>query len=251
MPPQKLRYALVMRTTTAIVLTSVLSSALTAFFFSATDRSASARILIPQDLGPADSLVLTGKTDLRLTNIDGRLSWSNQPTSRAFSLGTVHVGRILEVLLKSDKYSRELDDYLSEQQRTSEQFEARYKQMVEKAREIDKDSPEMPAAREEFEAFQAEYTKWNESSESGERALEARHYQSAYADLREAVEVVADRRKVDLVMRFIPPADKITVGPNASITEQLMARTFLRLPESIDMTDDILTEMNLQAPKKD
>jgi len=81
--------------------------------------------------------------------------------------------------------------------------------------------------------------------------MEARHYQSAYADLREAVEVVADRRKIDLVMRFIPPADKITVGDHASIAQQLMARTFLRLPDSIDMTDDVLTEMNLQAPKKD
>lgn len=241
----------IVRTTTSIVLAAVLSSALTAFFLSATDRTASARAFVPQDLGPADALVLTGKSELRLANVDGRLSWSNQPTSRAFSLGTVHVGRILEALLMSDKYARELEDYLSEQQRMSEQFEARYKQMLEKAGKIDEDSPEAPAAREEFEAFQREFTVWNESSESGVRAMESRHYQSAYADLREAVEVVADRRKIDLVMRFIPPADKITVGDTASITQQLMARTFLRLPDSIDMTDDVLTEMNLQAPKKD
>jgi len=206
---------------------------------------------VPQDLGPADAIVLTGKSELRLTNVDGRLSWSDQPTSRAFSIGTVHVGRILDALLKSDKYARELEDYRSEQQRMSEQFGVRYKQLLEKVREIAKDSPEMPAAREEFAAFQREFTGWNESSKSGERAMVARHYQSAYADLREAVEVVADRRKIDLVMRFIPPADKITVGDTASITQQLMARTFLRLPDSMDMTDDVLTEMNLQAPKKD
>lgn len=238
--------------TASIVAASVLSSALTAFFVTGIDHSASARALpLPQDLGPADALVLSGKSELRVTNADGRLSWSDQPSSRAFSLGTVHVSRILEALLKSDKYSTERADFSAARQKKGEEFEGRYKEMLEKARSIDKDSPEFPVAREQFDAFQQEFTAWNTASEKEAQEMVTRHYQSAYGDLREAVEVVADRRKIDLVMRFIPASEKILAGEEAGIGQQLMARTFLRSPESIDITEEILKEMNLQAPKKD
>lgn len=241
-----------MRMTTSIVATSVLSSALTAFFMSGLDHSASARVMpLPQDLGPADALVLSGKSNLRVTNVDGRISWSDQPSSRAFSLGTVHVGRILGALLQSDKYMSEASELSVARQKKGEEFEGRYKAMLEKAKGIEKDSPEFPAARAEFEDFQQEYTAWNAEAEKEMDAMQTRHYQTAYADLREAVEVVSDRRKIDLVMRFVPASDKIVSSDEASIAQQLMARTFLRSPDSIDITEDILTEMNVQAPKKD
>ena len=241
-----------MRMTTSIVATSVLSSALTAFFMSGLDHSASARVMpLPQDLGPADALVLSGKSDLRVTNVDGRISWSDQPSSRAYSIGTVHVVRILGALLQSDKFSSEKSELGSARQKKGEEFEARYKSMLEKAKGIDKDSPDFPAVRAEFEDFQKEYSAWNAQSDKEFDEMYTRHYQTAYADLREAVEVVSDRRKIDLVMRFVPASDKIASGEEASIAQQLMARTFLRSPDSIDITEDILTEMNLQAPKKD
>ena len=241
-----------MRMTTSIVATSVLSSALTAFVMSGLDHSASARVMpLPQDLGPADALVLSGKSDLRVANVDGRISWSDQPSSRAFSLGTVHVGRILGALLQSDKYMSEASELSAARQKKGEEFEGRYKAMLEKAKGIEKDSPEFPAARAEFEDFQQEYTAWNAEAEKEMDAMQTRHYQTAYADLREAVEVVSDRRKIDLVMRFVPASDKIVSSDEASIAQQLMARTFLRSPDSIDITEDILTEMNVQAPKKD
>ncbi len=241
-----------MRTTTALVVASVLSSALTAFFVSGIDRAAAARAIpLLADLGPADALILDGKDSLRVTNVDGRLSWSDQPGGRAFSLGTVHVGRILNALLKSDTYATELAELSESRKAKTEEFERRYREMMEKAKGIDKDSPEFPAMREQFESFQKEYQLWTSTSETAGREMMARHYQSAYRDIREAVEVVADKRKIDLVMRFVPPTDKIEPGDDADVVRQLSARTFLRVPESIDLTEDILTEMNLQAPKKD
>ncbi len=241
-----------MRITISIVATSVLSSALTAFFMTGLDHSASARAVpLPQDLGPADALVLSGKSDLRVTNVDGRISWSDQPSSRSFSLGTVHVARILGALLKSEKYLSELEELSAARQKEGEEFEGRYKAMLDKAKGIKENSPDFPAARAEFEDFQKEFTAWNAETEKEMDAMQTRHYQTAYADLREAVEVVSDRRKIDLVMRFVPSSDKIVSSDEASIAQQLMARTFLRSPDSIDITEDILTEMNLQAPKKD
>ena len=163
----------------------------------------------------------------------------------------MHVGRILGALLQSDKYMSEASELSAARQKKGEEFEGRYKAMLEKAKGIEKDSPEFPAARAEFEDFQQEYTAWNAEAEKEMDAMQTRHYQTAYADLREAVEVVSDRRKIDLVMRFVPASDKIVSSDEASIAQQLMARTFLRSPDSIDITEDILTEMNVQAPKKD
>ncbi len=241
-----------MRNITSIVAVSLLSSGLTAFFLHGVDRRASARDLaLAADLGPADALVLAGKSELRLTNADGRLSWSDQPSSRAFSLGTVHVSRIMEALLKSDKCSTEREELAAAREAKGKEFEGRYKEMLESAKDIDKTSPEFPATREKFQLFQREVSDWNENAEKELRELVTRQYQSAYGDLREAVEVVADRRKIDLVMRFIPATEKIVAGDESMISTQLLARTFLRSPESIDMTEDILTEMNIQAPKKD
>ncbi|MSR69346.1 MAG: OmpH family outer membrane protein [Phycisphaerales bacterium] len=241
-----------MRIATSIVAASVLSSALTALFITGLDRPAAARAMpLLQDLGPADALILAGKDALRVINTDGRLSWSDQPGSRAFSLGTVHVGRILNALLKSAKYSDELEELSAARKNKGDEFEKRYRELMEKGQGINKDSPESPAMREQFEAFQKEYTAWSAANEVTGREMMARHYQGAYSDICEAVEVVADRRKIDLVMRFVPPRDKITPGDDADVVRQLSARTFLRVPESIDLTEDIISEMHLQAPKKD
>lgn len=240
-----------MRINSSIVAASVLSSLLTALLLTGIDRVATARgERVLEELGPADALLLAGKDPLRLANADGRLSWSDQPGSRAYSLGTVHVGRILQALMASDKYKAEREEFHAARRAEGEEFEKRYKEMVEKIRGVDKDSPEFPALREELEAFQQEFTKWNVETDKQAKELVARHYQAAYSDLREAVEVVADRRKIDLVMRFIPPTEKLAPGDDGDIAQQLQARSFLRSPDSIDITEDIIAEMHLQAPKE-
>ena len=69
--------------------------------------------------------------------------------------------------------------------------------------------------------------------------------EKAYRELTTAVDVVCDRRKIDLVYRFIPsitPFESQDLG-NAMI--QVQARTFLRAPESIDLTADVMKELNL------
>ena len=57
----------------------------------------------PVELGPADALLLaaprgaaTDAPPLTLRNGLGRLSWGSEPGSRAFSIGLVHVDRILK-----------------------------------------------------------------------------------------------------------------------------------------------------------
>lgn len=240
-----------MRNAAAIVAASVLSSALTAFLVIGLQTPAGAREPLAVDLGPAEAFILTGKTDLRITNTDGRISWSKEPTSRAFALGTVHIGRILGALLESESNTREREEFAATNAAKKSDFDQRYKELVEKAKATDRESPEFPAVREQFEEFQREFSQWSQATETQGQELVAHQYDTAYASIREAVEVVADKRHVDLVMRFVPPSEKLRAGEEAELAQQLQARTFLRVPESIDITEDILTEMNIKAPKKD
>ncbi len=241
-----------MRTTVAIVAASVLSSALTAFLLKVDEPAGAISASAMGDLGPADALVLSGKDGtLTVSNRSGRVSWAEDATARSHSVGTLHVGRIMSALLQSDAFTREREQIAEANEARGKEFEARYRSLVEKARSMDKDSPDMPAAREEFEAFQSEFSAWNEATQAEAEALQSRQYQDAYSRLRDAVDVVADRRKIDLVLRFIPPADKIRPGDQDAIVQQMMSRTFVRVPESIDITDDILREMNLTAPKEE
>jgi len=241
-----------MRTTVAIVAASVLSSALTAFLLRV-DQPAGANAAPGMgDLGPTDALVLSGKDGtLTVSNRSGRVSWAEDATARSHSFGTLHVGRIMSALLQSDAFEKEREQLAEANEAKGKDFEARYRALVEKARAIDKDSPDLPAAREEFEAFQAEFSAWNEATQADAEALNSRQYQDAYTRVRDAVDVVADRRKIDLVLRFIPPTDKIRPGDQEMIVQQMMSRTFVRVPESIDITEDILREMNLTAPKEE
>ncbi len=239
-----------MRTAASIVAASVLSSALTAVLVAGLEPSAPAREPLPTDLGPADALLLSGKDQLRVTNDAGRIAWGTDASSRAFSFGTVHVGRILTAALESEKYSREREEFEGSMKDKREDFDRRYKELVEKARATDRESPEFPAVREQFEAFQKEFAEWSQAAETEQQTMVARHYDGAYSQIREAVEVVAEKRHIDLVMRFVPPAQPLSPAPETELSQQLQARTFLRTPDSIDLTEDILSEMNLKAPAK-
>jgi hypothetical protein len=48
-----------------------------------------------------------------------------------------------------------------------------------------------------------------------------------------------------MVVRFIPPADALEPGEPASVFLQLQARTFVTMPESIDLTQDVAKELNI------
>jgi Skp family chaperone for outer membrane proteins len=243
-----------MRMTVAIVAASVLSSAVTAFLLRMDQPAGANAAAGMADLGPADALVLNGKDGtLTVANRSGRVSWSDDATARSHSVGTLHVGRIMSALLQSDTYVKEREQLAESHETRGKEFEARYRGLVDKARNVDNDeqAPEGPAVRAEIETFQAEYAAWQEALQSEGEALQSRQYQDAYTRLRDAVDVVADRRKIDLVMRFIPPADKIRAGDQEAIVQQMVSRTFVRVPESIDITEDILREMNLTAPKEE
>ena len=78
-----------------------------------------------------------------------------------------------------------------------------------------------------------------------EDAKTAEQLEQCYRELVEAVNVVADRKKIDTVFRFIPTDDEFTKGDSSAAMLQIRLRTFLRYPDRDDITEDIAEELNL------
>ena len=61
-----------------------------------------------------------------------------------------------------------------------------------------------------------------------------------------AVDVVGERTKVDLVLRFVPTAQPFDVSSPADAMLQVQVRTFLRYPEAVDITAEVMKELSLK-----
>lgn len=207
------------------------------------------------ELGPADALLLAAPrgaaadaTPLTLRNGLGRLSWGSEPGSRAYSMGLVHVDRILKGIIQSDRFIADRMKFDEQAREAREEFERRFKAFEEKYPNPDPKSPEFEQIQREFAALQGEAQAWAARIQDIQSKLAAEQVEKAYREMISAVEVVADRRTVDLVYRFLPaskPFDALSL-PDAML--QVQSRTMLRYPESIDLTDDVVRELGLKEP---
>ena len=88
--------------------------------------------------------------------------------------------------------------------------------------------------------------RWREGQGRIVGKLAAEQIESAYRRLVEAVEVVADREKIDLMFRFIPTAKAFEAETMEAAGLQVRERTFLRSPESLDLTAEVLKELGVE-----
>lgn len=209
----------------------------------------------PVELGPADALLLAAPRGtaadappLALRNALGRLSWSSEPGSRAFSIGLVHVDRILKGIIQSDRFIADRMKFDEQAREAREEFERRFKAFEEKYPNPDPKSPDFEQIQREFAALQNEAQAWAARIQDLQSKLAAEQVEKAYREMLSAVDVVADRRKVDLVYRFLPaskPFEALSL-PDAML--QVQSRTMLRHPDSLDITDDVVRELGLKEP---
>lgn len=218
------------------------------------------------DLGPADSLILTGKSgNLTVRNADGHLQWGDQATSRALALGAVHSDRVLRALLKSERMADERKSLEEEAKSKDDDFRRRYKDLEEKYKDVDPKSPNFEDARKEMNAFFEEANSFRTTISTRFAKMRAGQYEKAYKDMVAAVDLVAERQKIDVVFRFVPTGytfemekpeavegeemdeEALSSGMVAHTLDSIRARTFLRAPESVDLTDEVMKELGVKG----
>jgi len=199
------------------------------------------------DLGPADALLLAdggGKDPLRVASKDGRIAWGDRGTSRAWSVAAVDVDKVMKKILEGSSYSVKRDEMREKLEKTEAEFEKR-------AAEIQSKFPIPPGGQPPAEGQQAfrqleqEYRAFQESFTAETQKLTADQFESAYRELVVAVESVADKESIDLVYRFATTADPFEAKTSGEAVDRIRARTFLKYPAQIDITEDVMKALNL------
>ena len=199
-------------------------------------------------LGPAGSLTLAGDGDelLVLRNADGRLAWADSEYARAFSVAFVHIGQAMGPLLEADAYVDEYQELEIQLRERDEELVDTMTAFREEHQDIKPDDPQVAEVQQAFQALlqQREQMRVNASRQLGR--LAADHIERAYRDLVAAVDVVAARRGIDIVYRFIPTENEFnSANPQQSYTG-IRARIALKYPEKLDITDEVMEELALE-----
>ena len=77
-----------------------------------------------ETLGPAESLELSGDPGLLVRNEEGRIAWGEEPTSRSWSVGAVHIDSIIKRLLQTEDYLGEREEICADQRGAGAPLEA-------------------------------------------------------------------------------------------------------------------------------
>ncbi len=214
--------------------------------------AAGGRLLDKVILGPADEIVLSGTpAPLTLSNQDGRLAWGSQPSNRVLSLGTLHLDRIMRAILQSTSYEAERRTVTEEAETQNKDFESRFKELEQKYGHLTKESPEYPEAEAAFRGLRGEFDAWVAGMQRIQSRLAVEQMERAYKEILVAVDVVAERDGIDLIMRFVPAERPFEAGSVADAMLQIHARPMLHMPESIDVTDAVMKEMAVSDPVQD
>lgn len=199
-------------------------------------------------LGPVESLMFHGEDEeLTISNKEGRLSWGEEDTSRAWSVGFMEVGKGLSQLMKADHYIDAREELNEELQKSMSSSKDALDALRVEGQQMQPDDPAIPDMRQRWDRAYAELQRLQKLASESRAGLLAGQMESSYNEIVEAVNVVAERLNIDMVLRFIPPDGEFNPGNPDSMMMQIRLRTALRVPEGIDITDEVLSELGLDA----
>jgi len=208
---------------------------------------ANATVETPEDLGPADRLILAGEDQLVVSNRENRIGWGERPTSRVWSIGAVHIDRVIKLLLQSETYTGERDDLEADLMELDAEFTSRAEEMQQEYADITEEDPEFPEAQQRMQAMMQEYQSFAQGAQARMGQLQTQQLERGYREMVEAIEVVADKMDIDIVQRFIPTAEPFGTTMVEQAMLQIQLRAFLRYPDAIDITEEILEELDLEG----
>ncbi|MFM7051754.1 MAG: OmpH family outer membrane protein [Planctomycetota bacterium] len=202
---------------------------------------------VSNDLGPADALLLSteaGKDALRVAAKDGRIAWGDRSTNRVWSVAAVDIDKAMKRILAGKSY----EERRKEEQEKASGEEADFNKRLEELRAkypLAEGAAPPPEAQQEFGVLQQQYTQWLEGVRRRSEKMSSEQFEQAYRELVAAVEAVAEKESIDIVFRFYPTASPFGTDRMSDTVGQIQARTFLKYPEAIDITEDVLKALNL------
>jgi len=196
-----------------------------------------------------DSLTLKSGgngADLSLHNEGGRLAWGKTPSKRLHSEAFVFIGNVLKQLMKSEQFDEDRERLFAELSEKEKEYSEQLEAVGSRLQGLEPDSPE---ARETYKRGQdvyQQYMDWQQKALARRGAMDAEHLERAYREMTAAVEVVASRKDIDLVYRFIPTDEPFNADNPEAAMNAIRLRTALLYPKGLDITDEVMEEMSLE-----
>lgn len=202
-------------------------------------------------LGPASGLLLKGdrgeRGDLTLRSSDGRLSWGKGPYPKAYTVGFVHITKPLRKLRERPSIQEEVDALVQSLSEKDGEYQKRLEEISTRLRDLQEGTDEYRRLFGEGEALFREYRAWQVDAVERRNRMEAKHLETSYRQLVDAVDVVADRLGVDIVYRFIPTSDPFEATEMSGAFNEIRFRSVLRYPQELDITPEVLKELGFDA----
>ena len=161
-------------------------------------------------------------------------------------MGAVNSDKVMKLLLRSERFEEERKRLEEAAKGKDEEFRKRFQELEAKYKDLDPKSPDFEAGRAEVESFFKEVEAFRKETGDSLGKLQAEQIEKAYREMTAAVDVVGERTKVDLVLRFVPTAQPFDVSSPADAMLQVQVRTFLRYPEAVDITAEVMKELSLK-----
>jgi hypothetical protein len=201
-----------------------------------------------EGLGPAERLTLVNDGDPLVVRCEGgRLAWSESPHDRAYSIGFVHVGKALGPLLEAEHFVEEFTQLEEEIRRVDDEITERLAAFRRENQDVGRDDPKAAELQRVFQELLQERERWRMEGTQRLGLLRADQIERAYRDFVAAVEVVAERKRIDIVMRFIPTGNEFQAANPAQAYTGITSRIALKYPDGLDITDAILDELALEV----
>ena len=219
------------------------------FVMSSSGRTAFAEaVAFLQELGPADALKLIGDggKELEIRAKSGRVAWGEGDFKQTYTTAFVDIGKALNPLMESTQYVEEREALRKELEATEKEYREKLEALQSELRGIDQQSPEFQEKIQAGQALFQEYEKWGRDVAIKRRdEMDVRHLQAAYKELTNAVNVVADKLGVDIVLRFIPAENEFKSANADQALTEIRLRAAVKYPEKLDITSEVLEELSL------
>lgn len=198
------------------------------------------------ELGPTEALILKGtKGDLKIRNGDGRVAWGDRPTDRAVSVAFVHADRIMSEFMKGSRAADARKSMEEKHEARSKEMQGKRDEFMKQYGKVEPGHPDFERAKEAWGELRKTMESMGEEMRKEYETLLKEQIEGAWKEILAAVDVVSERRGVDVVFRFVPSTHEFEAEEPDGGIHQLHSRTVLRMPESMDLTSDVMKELNL------
>ena len=203
----------------------------------------------PTPLGPASELVLEGADTKTITVKvdDNHLAWGTAATHRLYSEGYVSIGGLLDALMATDSFIEERKQLSEQVQGDEQRISAAIEAIRNQIDGLTEDDPARPGLIEEGRALFQQRQSFLQTAQQAQSKLAGEQLERAYRELIDAVKIVAESKKIDIVHRFIPTDDDFKGTGHAEALTEIRLRNLLVYPEALDVTSEVADELGVEV----